>query len=210
MSEEELKGLSTREAETKLRDMGFIKIEHKSIDTDKDETCDGKVSAVEIKNWKFGKGDFSIGDSYDKDAIVVIWSYNYKEPEGPKAVSYSTNDYETAKNGNKGVFSYKNNSGSYDIYWIIDFDEGYVYSFTEGNGNDSCEKVKIVSGDLNDKIIVTWHDGNEQWSWGMHFKYVNRPETLVVNDHNGFGTEFTTTNLKEAIALREKKIITNY
>lgn|GEM_PF-1273931 len=75
--------------------------------------------------------------------------------EKPRAVYYSTNDYETVKKGNTGVYSYKNTYGSYDVYWIIDFNEGYVYWFTDGNGETYCDKVKIDSGTLNDKITVT-------------------------------------------------------
>lgn len=126
----------------------------------------------------------------------------------PEAVYYSTNDYETAKKGNVGVFSYKNLSGSYDIYWIIDFTEGYIYNFTEGSGDDFCDKVKIVSGNLNNRITATWHDGTDKWSWYLHFKYVNHPETLVVTDHNGFDIEFTATDLDRALSVRDTKNIT--
>lgn len=137
-------------------------------------------------------------------------SGNTTETAKPSPVSYSTNDYETAKKGDSGVFSYKNKSGSYDIYWIINFDDGYVYWFTEGNGDSTCDKVKIVSGTLNDKIKVTWHDGGEEWSWHLHFKYVNNPVTLIVNDHNGFTNEFTTTDLDGAIELCNTKTIVEY
>ncbi len=130
--------------------------------------------------------------------------------EKPRAVYYSTNDYETAKKGNTGVYSYKNSGGAYDIYWIIDFGEGYVYWFTDGNGETYCDKVKIDSGTLNDKITVTWHDGGDQWSWHLHFKYVNNPSILVVNDHNGFPAEFSTTDLKEALKVRDTKAIIKY
>lgn len=130
--------------------------------------------------------------------------------EKPKSLFYSTNDYKTAKNGNSGVFSYKNKSGSYDVYWIINFDEGYVYWFTEGNGENNCDKVKIVSGNLNDKVKITWHDGEDEWSWYLHFKYVNHPETLIVTDQNGMDIDFTTTDLKEALAVRDTKNIKYY
>ncbi len=108
------------------------------------------------------------------------------------------------------MFSYKNKSGSYDIYWIIDFDEGHVYFFTEGNGENTCDKVEIESGDLNDKTTATWYDSGDQWSWNLRFKYKNHPETLVVNDHNGFPTEFTTTNLEDALRIRNTKSILTY
>ena len=131
------------------------------------------------------------------------------ETEKSYTVSYSTNDYDTAKQGNTGVFSYKNR-GSYDVYWIIDFDEGYVYYFTEGNGDSTCDKVKITSGHLNDRVTITWHIDGEETSWYLHFKYVNSPSTLVVNDHFGIATEFSTANLENALELLSSKRVIEY
>lgn len=210
MSEDELKGLTTADAEKKLRDMGFTVFKYDTLDAGDRSDLDGKIGAVEIKSWIFGRGDFSKGDEFEADAIVVLWSYKYTEktePEKPSPVFYSTNDYETAKKGNSGVFSYKSKGGSYDVYWIIDFDEGYVYWFTEGNGESTCDKVKIASGTLNDNMKVTWNLDGEQWSWYLHFKYKNSPVTLIVNDHIGISTEFAATDLDNALALRDTKTI---
>ncbi len=122
-------------------------------------------------------------------------------------VSYSTNDYETAKKGNTGVYSYKNKSGAYDVYWIVDFNLGVVYNFADGNGDTTCDEVKIISGDLNDRMKITWYEGGDQWSWHLHFKYKNQPETLIVNDHYGYAIEFTATNLNRALSVRNTKTI---
>lgn len=157
-----------------------------------------KADKTEIDNSNDTEGD-------EKEDIV-----SDTEPDKPRPVFYSTNDRETAKKGNTGVFSYKSKGGSYDVYWIIDFDEGYVYNFTEGNGETSCDRVAIAEGDLNDRITVTWHDGGEEWSWYLHFKYKNAPETLVLNDHNGFSVEFKTTDLDDALELRNSKTIYEY
>lgn len=112
---------------------------------------------------------------------------------------YSSNDYETAKKGNVGVFSYISRGASYDIYWIIDFDEGYVYYFTDGNGETFCDRLKIESGDLNSNIIITYHDGGTEWSYKLHFNYVNHPETLIMVDEDGFEYEYSTTDLQDAL-----------
>ena len=133
-----------------------------------------------------------------------------KESEKPSPVFYSTNDYETAKKGNTGVFAYRDRGGSYDIYWIIDFDAGYVYYFTEGNGENTCDRLKIQSGDLNDKIVITYHDGGDTWSYKLHFKYVNHPETLIMNDNNGFEYKYSTTDLDDALKIRSTKTIKDY
>lgn len=192
-SNRDLKDVHYEEVVDTLKSWGFVNIStvpHYDIYFGITEV--GATGTVTID----GRADFVRGDLFQKDVPIVV-NYHLKEEDAPTAPAgdidwgpenslfYSTNDYETAKKGNSGVFSYKNKGGSYDVYWIIDFDEGFVYYFTEGNGESTCDKLKIVSGTLNDKIKVTWHDGGDQWSWHLHFKYVNSPVTLVVNDHNG-------------------------
>lgn len=185
------------------------------IDVTKDEEYKFKISCYSGKIGVESNDDTadSNDDNADTSVIETTESSTIEQTESektPEPVFYSTNDYETAKKGNTGVFSYKNKGGSYDVYWIIDFNEGYVYWFTEGNGESFCDKVKIVSGDLNDKVIVTWHDDGDEWSWKLHFKYVEHPETLVINDHNGSPVEFTTTDLDDALKLRDTKTIYEY
>ena len=123
---------------------------------------------------------------------------------------YSTNNSSTVKNGNSGVYSYRSRGGSYYVYYIIDFDKRYVYFFTEGNGDESCMRTKIESGDLNDVLIITYHDVDTPWSEGLHFKYKNQPSHLIMQDHNGFEYDYYPTNLKEALALRDKKTFLDY
>ncbi len=125
-------------------------------------------------------------------------------------VSYSTNDRTTVKKGNAGVYSYKSLGKAYDIYYIIDFDEGYVYCFTEGNGNEICERVKIVSGHLNNVLIVTYHEGKTKWSYGLHFKWRNQPDQLIVQDEDGYEDSYYPTILKNALKIRDTKQIMDY
>lgn len=195
-------GMNYLEVEKALRNIGLTNITFETVTTSDSAHEDGSVCCVEIN-----LRDFDKGDKVDPDDEVVIEYYVYEEPS---PVFYSTNDRETAKHGNSGVFSYKSRGGSYDVYWIIDFEAGYVYNFTEGNGESYCDRVKIVSGDLNDNITVTWHDGGDEWSWGLHFKYKNTPETLVVNDHLGLAHEFYTTDLGSALSIRNGKTIKDY
>lgn len=210
MSEDELKKMPTADAEAKLREMGFTIFEYETLSAGDSSELDGKIGAVEIKSWIFGKGDFSKGDTYDSDAVVVLWSYEYTEPERPSPVFYSTNDYETAKKGNTGVFSYRDRGGAYDIYWIIDFDEGCVYYFTDGDGESFCDRLKIESGTLNDAITITYHDGGDSWSYKLHFKYIDHPETLIMVDQNGFDWEYSTTDLDDALSILNTKTIKDY
>lgn len=202
-----------------LKTLGFTNIKYEVLyDIVLGWTADGEVESVSIAD----KTDFNRGDVFPADAEIVI-TYHMPEDDDPNKtietipaeddnspVFYSTNDYETAKQGNSGVFSYKSTGGSYDIYWIIDFDEGYVYWFTDGNGDSTCDRLKIDSGTLNDKVIITYHDGSDEWSYSLHFKYVDHPETLIMVDNDGFDYKYATTDLNNAISIRDTKTINDY
>lgn len=202
-----------------LKTLGFTNIKYEVLyDIVLGWTDDGEVESVSIAD----KTDFNRGDVFHADAEIVI-TYHMPEDDDPNKttetiqaeddnspVFYSTNDYETAKQGNSGVFSYKSTGGSYDIYWIIDFDQGYVYWFTDGNGDSTCDRLKIDSGTLNDKVIITYHDGSDEWSYSLHFKYVDHPETLIMVDNDGFDYKYATTDLNNAISIRDTKTINDY
>ncbi len=192
--------------------MGFANVTVDYEWTSDESKVDGAIKEILINGGLFGPGD-----KYTKGAEVTIryWKIgelNDTTPDTPSikdpdAVFYSTNNYETAKKGNTGVFSYKSKGGTYDVYWIIDFDEGYAYFFTQGNGNDTCAKIKITSGTLNDRVTITWDFDGEKIDWYLHFKYVNHPVTLIVNDHFGTAIEFTTADLSKALNIRSTKTI---
>lgn len=209
MGEDDFKGMNYQEAEKIFREMGFSNFEYRTVDTES-ESAEDTICYIEITEWFIGDSDFVKGDKFDADSTITFFSYVYEAPTAPSPVFYSTNDYETAKNGNTGVFSYRDRGSSYDIYWIIDFDEGYVYYFTDGNGESSCDRLKIDSGTLNDKVTITYHDGGDTWSYKLHFKYVDHPETLIMVDQNGFDWEYSTTDLDDALNLRATKNIKDY
>lgn len=209
ISEEDFKGMNYEEAEKKFREMGFTSFEYETVDTEIEANND-TICYIEITEVFIGDSDFEVGDTFDADSTVTFYTYKYEAPAAPSPVFYSTNDYNTAKNGNSGVFSYRERGSSYDIYWIIDFDEGYVYYFTDGNGESSCDRLKIDSGTLNDKVTITYHDGGDTWSYSLHFKYVDHPETLIMVDQNGFAWEYSTTDLDDALAIRATKNIKDY
>lgn len=205
MSADKFKGMTKKEAEKKFTDMGFENIENETVNTKK-SSLNGKVKSVEIGDL-FSVDDFSSGDKFDSDETVTIYTYKYTKPKKASPVFYSTNDYKNAKKGNKGVFSYVESTGSYEVYYIIDFNKGYVYYFTDGNGDETCDKLKIESGDLNHKVTTTYHVDGEEWSNYFHFKYENHPETLIMVDDNGFETKFTTVSLSDALSIRDSKKI---
>ena len=139
---------------------------------------------------------------------AVLFSSSAKNKAKAKPVSYSTNSQEKAKNGNSGIFSYRSTGGQYYIYYIIDFDEGYVYRFL--TNESSCDRLKIDSGNLCTRIIFTYHDVDSTWMNGLHFKYNRQPDHLILEDDDHYETDFYTTNLAEALALRSEKRIVDY
>lgn len=209
MGEDDFKGMSYQEAEESFRKMGFTEFEYRDVETEI-ESLANTICYIEITEWLFGDSSFVKGDKFDSDSTVSLFTYKYEAPVAPSPVFYSTNDYETAKKGDTGVFAYVDQGASYDIYWIIDFDEGYVYYFTDGNGESFCDRLKIDSGTLNDKITITYHDGGDTWSYKLHFKYISHPETLIMVDQNGFDWEYSTTDLEDALIIRSTKNIKDY
>lgn len=195
-------GKNYLEVQQELKDLGFTNIGTEESTSSFSSHAEGEVYSITIS----GIG-FKSGDVFNPNDKVTI---KYYVLEKPKSVYYSTNDSETVKNGNTGVYSYKSQGGTYEIYWIIDFDDGYVYYFTNGNGNDTCDRTKIDSGDLNTSLITTYHDGRDVWSYNFHFKYVDIPTTLIMIDNDGFEYKYSATDLDKALSLRDTKTITDY
>lgn len=126
------------------------------------------------------------------------------------SVYYSTNTSENAKNGNSGVFAYRHDDKNYDTYWIIDFDDGFAYTFTYGNDSGTCDKVEITSGDLNEYVVVTYHDGQDNWEEGLRFKRKRQPTTMVWMDGYGVEIEYTASDLQGALEIRDSLTIIEY
>ena len=123
----------------------------------------------------------------------------------PESVYYSTNDSKTVKNGNKGIYTYIKKGKEYDVYLILDLDEKFVYTCCYGNGDDSCWKSKITSGDLNNGLVVTLHDGSNTYQEFYHFKYVNSPYKLILVDSNQFTFEYEPTSLEDALKIKNSR-----
>lgn len=160
-------------------------IEKNNVENEKEQSENKIDENIEVDNNKTNEGENQI-------------TYNY----------YTTNDNEDAKKGNTGVYSYIKKGDFYDIYYIIDFDNGYIYYFNEGEDNDWCDKLKIKSGDLNSTLLFTYHDGGDVWDEALYFKYKNQPSILILEDGNHLQWEFSPTNLENALKLRDMKKIT--
>lgn len=198
-SDSDYKGRNYEEVISELQKLGFTNIETEQYTTTGSNYTDGEVYSVTINDKSFKAGEVFYPN------VKVLVKYYVKE--APKPTYYSTNDYETAKKGNTGVFAYKERRKYNDYYWIIDFDEGYVYDFIEGDGNTEGTKGKIDSGDLNSRVKIIYNDDGREYVWYCHFHYVNSPSTLIVTDHYGFDTKYSTADLDTALRLRDTKSI---
>ena len=203
-------------------------ISEEELDVEKGDIIVGRITEEPINaigSWRIKYEVIEINPSDNKNVLennqndvttqkTTVVSNNETitttELQKTNSVFYSTNDYETAKEGNTGVFAYVNEGTNYDIYYIIDFDEGYVYYFLDGEGNTFCDKLKIDSGDLNNYVSFTYHDGNMVWSERLHFKYKNVPTILIWNDADGYSYEYSPTDLEEALSVRDTKTIKSY
>ncbi|MBQ3968635.1 MAG: PASTA domain-containing protein [Lachnospiraceae bacterium] len=121
---------------------------------------------------------------------------------------HSSGDRDIAKKGNTGVYAYEIEDGLGLSYYIIDFDEGYVYSFHDRDSS-ICDRYKIDSGDLNTSLVFTVHEGDQVWQEKLYFKWANMPDTLININGRGQDCKFTTTNLADALARRDKKTISD-
>ena len=214
-----------KDVEEEFKKMGFENIETIPIYDSIFSSSEGDVESISIADNPW----FERGEVYENDDPVVI-TYHLLESKDPakatpaptprpaatprpqqrNGVSYSTNDSSSVKNGNSGVYAYKNRGGTYDNYWIIDFDSGYVYNFQNGNGNTLCDRVKIDSGDLNKVVIITYHDGSDTWQYGLHFAYARQPDHLILEDNDGFPYDFYSTNLEAALRIRNTMRMVDY
>lgn len=189
-------------------------------------TKDGSVEEIRVG----GTADYSPDKKYPKDIEIVVVYHTFPSnkdaseeesvvlttelsgsptsAESESSVYYSTNDSETAKQGNSGVYAYCGDVNP-DQYYIIDFEEGFVYCFLDDESG-SCDRIKIDSGNLNDVLIFTYHDGDSSWSNSLHFKWKNQPTHLILQDDDGFEWDFYPTNLESALKIRDEKKIIDY
>lgn len=106
-----------------------------------------------------------------------------------------------------GRFAYKSKGGSYEEYWIIDFDEGYLYCFSNKADDSSCLKFEIDSGDLNSYVSFTYHFENQNYEMAAHFKWVRQPDHLVIYVSDKLQYDYYYTDLYKALAIRDRKTI---
>ena len=98
----------------------------------------------------------------------------------------------------------------YEHYYIIDFDEGYVYSFKDGNDNNDCQKLKIDSGNLKKELVLTYNGGKTKWDNKLYFQLEDNADFLLLEDKDGAKGYFVGTDLNKALELKDSKNIKDY
>ena len=121
-------------------------------------------------------------------------------PQSKNTTFNSTNDAETAKLGNSGKFAYIKRLSNYDLFYLIDFDEGVVYNFQYENGYVDGTVYTIESGDLNVGLYVTYNDG--EFTFVLHFHYVNSPNVLI-EYLDGEETKYNATSIDDVLKIKD-------
>ena len=186
---------------------------------------DGSVEEIRVD----GSADYSPDKKYPKNVAIIVAYHTFASDDETtssnltdeisetstsstsleeSAVYYSTNDSEIVKHGNSGVYAYAGDINP-NQYYIIDLDNGFVYYYLDDE-SISCDRMKIESGNLNDVLIFTHHDENSSWSNGLHFKWKNQPNHLILQDEDGFEWDFYPTDLDTALKIRDQKKIIDY
>ena len=224
-------GKDHNEVVSELKALGFTNITEQPLyDIELGITTEGSADLVSIN----GSTDYQKGDIFDKDtAVIVPYHLNAADdPNKPKETTdtsekaaeetadegtksdnaqqtknttfNSTNDEETAKLGNSGKFSYMRKAPQYEQYYLIDFDEGVVYSFHYEQGYVDGTEYTIESGDLNNGLYIMYDsdDDENDFTDVLHFHYVNNPAVLIEN-HNGAETKYNAASIDSALKLKE-------
>lgn len=112
----------------------------------------------------------------------------------------STNDDETAKLGNSGKFAYLKRAPQYEVYYLIDFDEGVVYNFHYEQGTVDGTVYTIDSGDLNSGLNAVYNGG--EFTVVLHFHYVNNPAVLI-EYNDGEETKYDAASIDNTLKIKE-------
>lgn len=221
-------GKDHKEVVDALKSMGFTNItEQPMYDIEYGITAEGSVDFVSINgSVDYQKGDIFNKDA----AVIVPYHLKAEDdPNKPKetadtseaaaeetsdegtgsgedaqqtksTIFNSTNDADTAKLGNSGKFSYVKRLSNYDLYILIDFDDGVVYDLQYENGNVDGTVYTIDSGDLNKGLNTIYEaDGS---TFVFHFHYVENPAVLIER----YGSEeakFEAASIDDTLKIKE-------
>ena len=152
MNEDDFLGKNYTEAEKLLKEMGFSAFDYQIIETEDQSKPDGTVAAVEIKSWRFGDGDFSKGDEYDSDAIVVLYYYECEEKE-PNLTVENCEDLKILLAEKDPQSEIVSSFASEYRGKVIEFDGNVAYSSKHGDF-DTRYDILIGAGDYDEDSAI--------------------------------------------------------
>ena len=125
-------------------------------------------------------------------------------------LDYTSNDDETAKNGNSGEFSYRlyEQNVSYEEYLVFDFDSGYAYFWQLGDGSQFYVRYSIAGGDLNSGVkVVGYLSSDNTYTMNIQCKYSGNLGLLSGVDSSGDSFELTGIKLEDAHNLMNQRMM---
>ena len=84
------------------------------------------------------------------------------------------------------ALGYVMNTGSYRVYYYIDFANHEVYYFANGNGDETAMRAKIVSGSFKDGITIHF-SYDSGWDEQISFSKYD----MSLTDGNGYTYSFS-------------------
>ena len=103
---------------------------------------------------------------------------------------------------NTGMFAYAHRSREHSIYWIIDLDSGYAELFTDAPDEPACDRGRIISGDLNNGLIVLFQSGGFDWSYQLRFRENDCSDGLIMRYAGGLECEFHAIPISSVLSIR--------
>ena len=123
------------------------------------------------------------------------------------AYDYSTKSKSEITKGESGIYSYENVGSNYTQHFIIDFDKGVVYYFTDQSYDSTATMGKIVSGTLNSQMIYRFSDYGNSWYECICFTRKNIPYNAIWSNSSGLSLQLSPCSLKRAQSLLATKNI---
>ena len=160
-------GKNPQDVANELKGLGFENVKLvESVTTDTSKT-DGVVESVTV-----AAAGFSKGDSFEKNAEVVVTYWKVEKP---------ASEYEKA---------YIRDMSNYDLYYMFDTDNKTVVNF---GTNDTYIQKGTYSGDFSTGITITWSHG--EWTEKFTHKSGN---TATLIDGSGWDWEYKVCDVADA------------
>lgn len=105
------------------------------------------------------------------------------------------------------VYAFTTEEGDFASYYVIDFEQGYIYMFHADEYDDSCFALPIEAGNLEDGLTASISDGYSMVPFTMHYKDANQTERVVMTIEGAYEVELVATSLEEALMVKEGKTI---